>query len=280
MLYYVSPQVWAWRKGRIRTMGEIADRVAVILPFEQKIYEMAGIPCEFVGHPAMEEIDEIQKTDGFPDVQAVQERESLGLSRGRPVIALLPGSRPNELKTLLPVFVKLTRMIVKEFPDARCIIPLALNIDEERFAGYIATLKGEGVQVVKGNSIKCLASSDVAIVASGTATLQAALLAIPLVVVYKLSPFTYFLGKTLVSVRHISLVNIIAGTEVVCELIQRKANAEDIAKELKRILTDSQYRNVMISAMKRIRDIFSGRQPSHRVAEMIGELAGWKLSER
>ncbi|MGD0887209.1 MAG: lipid-A-disaccharide synthase [Thermodesulfovibrionales bacterium] len=280
VLYYVSPQVWAWRKGRVKTMGEIADRIAVILPFEKEIYTMAGIPCEFVGHPAMEEIDETQKTEDSTDPRGIKMRESLGLSEGRPVIALLPGSRAHELKTLLPVFIELTRMVAKEFPDGKCILPLAPNIDADRFAEDIATLKREGVLIVRGDSIKCLASSDVAVVASGTATLQAALMGIPLVVVYKLSLFSYLIGKALLSVKHISLVNIIAGEEVVRELIQRRAKAENIVQELKRILNDDQYRSGMTSSMTRIRDMFSGRQPSRRVAEIIGELAGWKTSER
>lgn len=267
VLYYVSPQVWAWRKGRAMTMKEIADRVAVILPFEEEIYKRAGVACEFVGHPVMEEIERYRSEIEDSGCRLQDDRG--------PVISLLPGSRPHEIKGLLPVYLDLVRLFKRESQDYRFVMPLAPDVDAERFTAYINALRDEGV-AVKDDAVACLASSDMAVIASGTATLQAALLGIPIVVVYKLSPITYLLGRMLLDIKHISLVNIISGKEVVHELIQNRANAADIMTELKRIMYDDNYRIAMVSAFREIERVFSGRHPSRRVSEMIGEMAGWR----
>jgi len=274
VLYYVSPQVWAWRKGRVKTMGEIADRVAVILPFEEEIYKKAGIPCEFVGHPVMEEIDALEKTNA-------QEVEHLRPGSGihTPTVSLLPGSRPHELKTLFPVFTDFVERFTHEFPGVRFLVPLAQNVEVDQFKESISALEGKGVVFMRGDALKALVSSDMAVIASGTATLQAALLGTPLVVVYRVSPLTYFIGKSVLDVTHISLVNIIAGKEVVPELIQHEATAKNIVAQSRKILYDDKYRESMISSFRQIRELFSGKQPSRRVAEMIGEMAGWEYGK-
>lgn len=266
VLYYVSPQIWAWRKGRIRTMSEISDIVAVVLPFEEEIYKKAAIPCEFVGHPAMEEIEQLEDGSQNPAFRKPQP------PIGEPVIALLPGSRPNELKSLLPVYIDLVRLLKGNY---RFIMPLAPNINAERFGACLGRLKSEGVACVSGDAIGVLASSDAAVIASGTATLQAALLGIPMVVVYKLSLLTYLLGRAILDVKYISLVNILAGRRIVPELIQKSANAQGIAEELKKIMRDDIYRANMVSSLEKIRKLFSGKEPSLRVAEMVGNMAGW-----
>jgi lipid-A-disaccharide synthase len=271
VLYYVSPQVWAWRKGRVKTMGEIADRVAVVLPFEEEIYKKAGVPCEFVGHPVMEEIEELEKTTA----QGEEPRRSRpGIHA--PTVSLLPGSRPHELTRLLPVFTDFTGSFTREFPGARLLLPLAQNIESDQFRELISALEEKGVVVTRGNALKALVSSDMAVIASGTATLQAALLGTPLVVVYRVSPLTYFIGKSVLDVTHISLVNIIAGKGVVPELIQHEATPKNIMEQSRKILYDERYRESMISSFREIRELFSGKRPSRRVAEMIGEMAGWK----
>jgi len=282
VLYYVSPQVWAWRQGRVKTMRELVDKVAVLLPFEENIYGAAGIPCEFVGHPIMEEIEEYENSN--PQVRLPKFNcQSLQFEvqppvRARayaPLIALLPGSRPNELKTLLPVFIDFVKVLKQEVPVARFVVPLAPNIELEKFSEHLKMLEGEGVELRSGGSTGVLASADVAVIASGTATLQAALIGIPMVVVYKLSPLTYFIGKTVLKVTRISLVNIISGTDVVRELIQQEANAENIMKECVKILYDETFRASMLSSFGALRKIFSRMKPSTRVAEIVGEMAGW-----
>lgn len=279
VLYYVSPQVWAWRKGRIKTMAEIADRVAVILPFEEEIYRNAGISCEFVGHPAMEEIEQsavsLRPMGSQSATRGQSEIQNKKSKIGSHVISLLPGSRPNELKSLLPVYIDLVRLLREVNSNYHFIMPVAPNIDTGAFKSDISILEREGVICVKDDVIGALASSDAAVIASGTATLQAALLGIPMVVVYKLSLLTYLLGRAILDVKYISLVNILAGRGIVSELIQESANAEGITEELRKIMRDDAYRANMISSLERIKKLFSGKRPSLRVAEMIGDMAGW-----
>lgn len=273
VLYYVSPQLWAWRKWRVKTMARFVDRIAVLLPFEEEIYKQANIPCEFVGHPVMEEIEEHEKTTGAsirtPNSDQPQEDRT-------PVIALLPGSRPNEMKALLPVFIELVKVLKSDMPDCRFMLPLAPNMEAGRFDAYLNMLGNEGVVLVKGETIKTLASSDAAVIASGTATFQAALLGIPTVVVYKLSWLSYLIAKAIIDVKYIALVNIIMNKEIFPELIQHRANAGEIAEELKKILFDPDCRDGMASSLNAARKIFSGKRPSRRVAEMIGEMAAWE----
>ncbi len=275
VLYYVSPQVWAWRRGRVKTMGEIADRVAVVLPFEEEIYRSAGISCEFVGHPVMEEIEEYET--GHPDVRgSTFNVQRLKGGTDSPTIALLPGSRPNELRTLLPLFADVAGALKREFRGCRFVLPLAPNLETEGFRGSFSLLEKKGVAFLKGDAVKALASSVMAVIASGTATLQAALAGGPMVVVYKVSPLTYFAAKRILKVKYISLVNIIAGREVVPELIQHEANKENIMEQCRRILYDESCRTSMVSAFREVREVFAGKRPSLRVAEMIGEMAGWR----
>ncbi len=267
ILYYVSPQVWAWRKGRVKTIAEISDRIAVILPFEEAIYKGTGAQCEFVGHPALEEIESLTR-----DKTAL--KLSLGLNTAQPVLALLPGSRPHELRSLLPVMLNVVRSFKREFSDHdyQFIMPIAPNLDVEKYQDYINLLKDEGVTAKKENAINVLSVSDLAVIASGTATLQAAFTGTPMVVVYKLSPFTYLIGRLIVDVKYISLINLIPDREVVKELLQSGANTKNIMHELKKLMLDNDYRDKMIKHFMTIREIFSGKKPSFRVAEMICEM--------
>ena len=286
ILYYVSPQVWAWRKGRVKKIAGLVDRMAVILPFEEEIYRNAGMPCEFIGHPVLEEIESVigsSKSIGVQGSAFSEERRSLckaaiGLEPDRPLLSLLPGSRPSELKRHLPLIIEVIRRFKRE-PEISGIgyqlcMPLTLNTDETRYHSYLETLRQEGVNIKKGESVKVLAASDLAVVASGTATLQTAFLEVPMVVVYKLTPLTYHLGKHIIKVKHISLVNILSGREVVQELIQDRANPGEIVKELKKIITDTKYREDMIHYYRKIKGPFSGKKPSERIAEIVIEMAG------
>jgi lipid-A-disaccharide synthase len=159
----------------------------------------------------------------------------------------------------------------------QCCIPLAPNTDDEAYGRYLENLRREDVVVRKGESVKVLAASDIAVVASGTATLQTALLEVPMVVIYKLSPLTYQLGKRIVKVPYISLVNILTGKKVVQELLQERVNPEEIVKELMKIVSDRRYRGDMVAELRKIKGQFSGKRPSERVAEIVMELAGEKI---
>ena len=163
--------------------------------------------------------------------------------------------------------------------DYQLCMPLAPNTDEERYRTYLESIREEGVVVRKGESVRVLGASDLAVVASGTATLQTALLEVPMVVIYKLSPITYFLGKRIIKVKHISLVNLLAGRGVVAELVQKRANPEEIMKELRIILFDEKYRGDMIRYLRAIKGPFLGKRASERVAKIVMEMAG-KIADR
>jgi lipid-A-disaccharide synthase len=297
ILYYVSPQVWAWRKGRVKKIAGIVDRMAVILPFEEKIYREAGLKCEFVGHPILEEIESILDSEvknlppprpplvNNPPIPPLAKggkggfKTTLGLDSDKPLLSLLPGSRPHELNRLLPLMLDIVRQFkgdpeINSGKNYQFCIPLAPNTDESRYGLYLEALKQEGVIIKKGESVRVLAASDMAVVASGTATLQTAFLEVPMVVIYKLSLLTYLLGKLILDVKYISLVNILSGRGVVTELLQERANPEYIIKELKKITFDMNYREGMLNHYRLIKKLFLGKRASKRVAEMVMEMAG------
>jgi lipid-A-disaccharide synthase len=309
ILYYVSPQVWAWRKNRVKKIARLIDRMAVVLPFEVEIYRKAGVPCEFVGHPIVEEIETVLGSSVLSPQSAVHGQESivgkqmnqdsqlliqgsslnnltpelrtyfkgtLGFNAHLPLLSLLPGSRSHELKRLLPLMIEVIRQYKKEFSDYQFCVPLAPNTAEGKYSHYLEALKQEGAVIRKGESIRVLAASDVAVIASGTATLQAAFLEVPMVVIYKLSSSSYFLGRLLIDVEHISLVNILSKRGVVPELLQQKASPEGIIRELKKVIEDRSYREDMIKCFRSIKEPFSGLKASTRVAEIVGEMAGWR----
>jgi lipid-A-disaccharide synthase len=259
VLYYVSPQVWAWRKGRVKTLAALADRIAVVLPFEEEIYRRAGVECEFVGHPAGDDISSVPR-----DKRTA--RTLLGLDAERPLVALLPGSRHHELRRLLPVMRETAGRFKREFPDFGLVMPLAPNIEKRRYEGALKELKEQGVAVVTGNALLALAASE------------AALLEIPTVVVYKVFPLTYLVGKLILKVRYITLANLLLGREALPELIQGRARPDEIMEQLRALLGDAGRREEMLSALKAVKGLFEGRRPSGRVAEMVGEMAGWNAS--
>ena len=269
VLYYVSPQVWAWRQGRVKKIAKLVDRMAVILPFEEQIYRDTGLAAEFVGHPILDEMRQIQP--GSKTLKA-----ELGLDPDVPLISLLPGSRPHELERLLPLLLDTVKLSRHDLPGYQYCLPFAPNTDLIRHKALIDALQHEGVRINKGKSLKTLAASDYAVIASGTATLQAVLIGLPLVVVYKVFPLTFWLAKRVVKVKHASLVNILSKREVVRELLQKDATAENIVLELKRMMSDSAYRAEMKKAYDDVRKVFAERHASDRVSEMVIEMAGWK----
>lgn len=260
ILYYVSPQVWAWRCGRVKKIASLVNKMAVLFPFEVDIYKNAGVPVEFVGHPVAETINIIPSKEEL--------KQTLGLKPDKPVITLLPGSRPAEIKKHTPIIKKVAEMIYNRLSGFQIVVPLAPGSKlTEKMPDYITVLSNLTREAV--------ACSDASAVASGTATLETALLGTPMVVFYKLSPLTFFLGKLLIKVNFISLVNILSGKEVVAEMIQEKATAENIFLEIKKILMDNTHRQEMILNLNKIKEIMGEKTASMRVASIVGELAGW-----
>ncbi|HUP40370.1 MAG TPA: lipid-A-disaccharide synthase [Vicinamibacterales bacterium] len=229
IVYYISPQLWAWRQSRMKVMRRLVDRVLVIFPFEEQIYRDAGVPVQFVGHPLVDLARAQEPKDSF--------LRELGLDPGRPIVALLPGSRPNEVERLLPIIRDGVGRIAAQLPEAQFVIARAPSLDDHMFSR--TTWSGVRPIEVLARTDDVLAISDVAITASGTATVQAALHGRPMVVVYRLSPVTYRLGRRFLLVDHVAMVNLIAGRRIVPELIQDDCTGENIATETLSLLTDA-----------------------------------------
>jgi lipid-A-disaccharide synthase len=260
VLYYVSPQVWAWRGKRVYKIASLVKKIAVLFPFEVDCYKKTGLPCEFVGHPIIETIELHQSKE--------QLKISLGLDPQKGVLSLLPGSRPNEISRHQPVMGEVARKIHAAFPEMQIVVPLVSGSRlTENLPDY--------VNVLYDRTREAVACSEAAAVASGTATLEAALLGTPMVVFYRVSPLTFFIGGLLTHVTYISLVNILLNKEVVRELLQAEANPERIFAEITRILTDRPYRDCMMRNLAKIKSMMDNKRPSARVAAIIGELSGW-----
>ena len=218
-VYYIGPKVWAWRPGRLKTAKKWVDRMLVIFPFEERLYRDAGVPCEFVGNPLMDEIPEM------PDRKALRHR--YGIPEDAVVVALLPGSRRMEMDRLLNVMAEALKRIQTDFPSVIGLLPVApsLSMSEVR-----QRLSDETIRLTAGDAPQILACADFAIIASGTATLESAVVGTPMVIVYKVSWLTALVGRLLVKIRDVGLVNIIAGRRVAPELLQSDATPEKIAE--------------------------------------------------
>ena len=267
VVYYVSPQLWAWRPGRMATMKRLAARVLVIFPFEAPLYRDAGVPVEFVGHPLVD-----LARASTPRAAFLAE---LGLDPGAPTIALLPGSRRNELRAILPRLADAARLIAGRVPRAQFVVARAPNLDASLFDPVAAPVFAGGppLAIVEGRADDVLASSDVLVTASGTATVQAALHERPMVIVYRLSPLTYRLGKPLVRVDTYGMVNLVAGRRIVTELIQDDFTPGAVADETVRLLTDEAKAREMRGALREVRETLGAPGASRRAAEAVLRVA-------
>jgi len=259
VLYYISPQVWAWRKGRVKTIRESVDRMVVILPFEEKFYRDAGIDVTFVGHPLL---DEVRKKYERPEAL-----KRFGLREEAVTIAVLPGSRRNEVAALLPEMLRACRILTERISPIQFILPIAGTLDPA-FVRDILRPFPIRVNVVPDEIYDVIAVADAAMVASGTATLETALLETPMVVLYKVSGVSYAVGRRVIRVDHISLVNLIAGRAVVPELIQAEANPERIAAEVGQIVTRREKAREMRAALAEIREKLGTPGASQRTAQI------------
>jgi lipid-A-disaccharide synthase len=257
IVYYISPQLWAWRRGRMKTMKRLADRVLVIFPFEEAIYRDAGVEVQWVGHPLLD----VSRPTGPRDTFL----RSHGLDPGRPVVALLPGSRRNEVLAILPGLVRAVPLIRARVPGAQFIVARAPHLGKEHFAPLESLTPDGGVVLAENVSDEALAAADVAIVASGTVTVQAALHLCPMVVVYRLSRLTYALGKPLVHVENYAMANLVAGRTVVPELIQDAFTPEATAAETVRVLTDSAHAARVRTALEEVRAKLGTRSSAIRI---------------
>ena len=260
VVYYISPQLWAWRAGRMKTMKAVVDKVLVIFPFEAAIYEQAGVPVEFVGHPLVDLAKAERPRDSV--------RREWGLDPDAPTVALLPGSRPNELRRIAPTMAASLPLIAARVPGVQFVVAAAPGLPDELFAPL------DGATLVKDRTDEVLAASDVVITASGTATVQAAIHERPMVVVYRLSPLSYLLGRRFVRVHMYAMANLVAGRRIVPELIQDDFTPARVADETIALLTDTERHRVTRDALRNVRRKLGEPGASGRAADAILQVAG------
>ncbi len=260
VLYYISPQVWAWRVGRVKKMARVVDRMAVVFPFEVPFYEREKVPVTFVGHPL---VDVVHPSMGRAEAQA-----SFGLDPAKRTVGLFPGSRKGEIRSLFPTILESARLLKERFLDLQFVRPLASSLTREGLAPHLAA-SGLAVTVVENRGYDVIQACDAIITVSGTVTLEIALMGVPMVIIYRVSPLTYEVGKRLIRVDHIGICNIVAGERVVRELIQHDAEPGAIAAEIERILTDPPYASAMKEKLGRVREKLGSGGCSAKVAGIV-----------
>jgi lipid-A-disaccharide synthase len=263
IFYYISPQVWAWRGGRVEQIKRLVDKMAVILPFEVDFYASHGFAVHYVGHPLRDTVK-----SSFTKSQA---KLHFGLSEKQTTIGLLPGSRTAEINRLLPAMMQAAQIISGKIPDAQYILPLAHTLDENIVAGIIAP-SGINVKIVPGHTYDVLACCDLAIVTSGTATLETGLMGVPMIIIYKLSLFSELICRLIIKPQLIGLVNIIAGKTVAPELLQRDASGPRIAAEALAILLNEGKKQEVIAELADIRDKLGEAGAAGRAAQIACDM--------
>ena len=260
-IYYISPQVWAWKENRVKTIRKVVDKMLVILPFEKRFYQKWNYETNYVGHPLIEIID------GFKSANDVEKiRHEIGIEQDKKIIALLPGSRTQEIKKKLPIMLAAT----KYFKEYVFVVAQASALSDELIHSYTSSFPN--VRIMKGETYKLLSIADAALVTSGTATLETALFGVPEVVCYKGSPITFAIGKHLVKVPYIALVNLIMNKKVVDELIQDELNPENIKKSLEKIINQGEARETMMTEYKELySNLKLGGAASENAAKIIDE---------
>ena len=281
VVYYITPQLWAWRPGRMKWMQRRVDHAVVILPFEEKLYRQAGVACTFVGHPLLDEMAPTYDRDAIRAAYSLHPQER--------VLGLLPGSRMGEVRALLPLMLEASRALNSNLGPFRIVLAVAETVDRDEIK-LMCDRAGMDVRQITGDPNEVMAASDLLFVASGTATLQAAIIGTPMVIVYKMPWLGYLIARLLtgtsasVAARQvcwpnipmfsIGLPNLIAGRSFIPELIQTHASPKRLAAEARRILEDDSYRNDMRAEMVRVRTLLGEPGASKRAAKTIIKLLG------
>lgn len=287
VLYYIAPQVWAWHEERVRQLAEYADVIACVLPFEPAFFRSKGEElgveprAEFVGHPLVRAARPRVDVEGF--------RSEMLLPPGGPMVALLPGSRKQEVSRLLPPMLQAVGRLRRDRPDLIPILCAAPGLDRSWYERIVsrgplpvappipaaaAYTPEEGVHIVGGRTYDVVNASRGALVASGTATLETGLLGTPMVIAYRMSPLSWHIGRTRVKVPHVGLVNLVAGERVVPELLQKEATGERMADELGPLLEEGEARERVIDRLSRVRERLGEEDAPERGAELAMELLG------
>jgi len=264
VFYYIAPQIWAWRTGRAKKISKYVNRMAVILPFEKDFFKRYGINVDYVGHPLADDANEIL----LSNLNATDIRLSLGISESRPVLALIPGSRNQEVSSLLPAMIEAAEYLQKnKYPELICLLPLAQTV-EKRIVMDIIEKSAVKIITWEKDIYTLLKICDAAVAASGTVTLQIAMMNIPMILVYKVFPVTYYAARAVIKISHIGLVNLIAGKEIVPELIQHNMTSLNIANCIAPYLEESDLRNRMITNLAQVTDLMGKPGAAEKAADI------------
>lgn len=261
IFYYIAPQVWAWHASRAKKMAAFVDRMAVIFPFEVDFFAAYGIDARLVGHPLL---------DGLRvDLSKEEFCRRTGLSPNQPILALFPGSRKQEIEKLLPVLMQTVDLLLERHPTMQIAVSRAETIQQSIMEPF---LQNRQIRLVHGCSYELMAYATAAIVKSGTSTLETACFETPFCIIYKVSPLSYFIGRCVVRIPFIGLVNIVAKKEIAHEFIQDEASPEALVPEIERCLFDEPYRRRMIASLAKIKGLLGGSGAAARTAQMILEI--------
>lgn len=266
VFYYIAPQVWAWRSGRVRTLKRLVDDAAVILPFEPAFYERHGMEVDFVGHPLLDVLEEL-RGDG-PGAPAKRLTD-----RSQWLVGLLPGSRNSEIRSLLPILLETARIIHRHLPEVSFLLPMAPTLERWRVEEHLLGC-ALPVRIVEGDTYAAMRACNLILTASGTATLEAAILGTPMIVIYRVSNLTYHAGQHLIRVNFVALPNLIAGRSIVPELLQRDARPAKIAAKALELLLHPERLEGQREELARIRKQLGSAGVANRVAELVLKSAG------
>ena len=268
VLYYISPQVWAWRRGRVKKIAKRVDKMAVILPFEKPFFQKSGLDVEYVGHPL---IDAFEKKAGkFQPQSAIRNPQS---AIHNPVVGLVPGSRREEILNLLPVMIRAGEILKAEYPHIRFVLPLAETISSDWLLRFVKNTR-LNIEICHEGIYSALNPCHLAFVTSGTATLDAAIMNVPMVVIYKAKRLTYEVGKRVIKVPYLGLVNLVAGEGVAPELIQDDVTPEKLAMAGKSFLVDGELRQQTIHTLKMVKENLGRGGASERTARIAAGMMG------
>lgn len=259
--YYISPQVWAWRSGRVHAIRRLVDKMIVIFPFEREFYAHHGVDVEWVGHPLVDSVQASLDRAEF----CRQQR----LDPARPILGLLPGSRESEVSRLLPVMLKATDQILAQLPETQCVLPVASSLRQSPLLANVPP----SIRTVQRQPYNTINAADLIITASGTVTVETAILETPMIITYIVSPSTYFLGKRFINVPFIGMVNLIAGKAVAPELIQEAATPDRIAAEALALLRSPDTLAAMQADLRRVHQKLGEPGAPDRAAAVIANMA-------
>jgi lipid-A-disaccharide synthase len=263
VLFYVSPQVWAWRPGRVVTYGKAIDMMAVIFPFETAYYDAENVPVRYVGHPSVDKVR--------PQRSKQEDLQVFGLDSSQAVVGILPGSRSNEIRRILPDMLKAVAILAAQHPQMQFLLPQADSVSDELLNSYLQSCPVK-IKVIKHQAYDVIQCCDAVMTTSGTASLEIALLGVPLLIAYRLSPISYWLGKQLVKIPFIGLPNIIVAQLVAKEFIQHDLTAENLASEIERLLFDADYRKACLSGLSQMKNQMGAGGGSRNMALLAQEM--------